>query len=135
MPIASFELKTGSNAAYDITQEIAKTVRDSGVSCGIGVVSLPHTTAAVCIISFPDPNTLDDVMEEVARLVPTRVDFKHQHDTPQDAAGHIKSALVGCSLSILIDGGAPVLGHSQRIYFLEFDGPRERSVNVCVVPG
>ncbi len=134
MPIASFELKTGSNAAYDITQEVAEAVHKSGVNCGIGVVSLPHTTAAVCIISFPDPNTLDDVMEEVARLVPTRIDFKHQHDTPQDAAGHIKSALIGCSLSILVDGGAPALGHSQKIYFLEFDGPRERSVNVCVVP-
>ena len=135
MPIASFELKTESNLAYDITQDVERAVQDSGVSCGIGVVSLPHTTAAVCIISFPDPNTLDDVMEEVARLVPTRIDFKHQHDTPQDAAGHIKSALIGCSLSILVDGGVPVLGHSQRIYFLEFDGPRERSVNVCVVPG
>jgi len=32
-------------------------------------------------------------MEEIARLVPTRIDFKHQHDTPQDAAGHVKSAI------------------------------------------
>jgi secondary thiamine-phosphate synthase enzyme len=134
MPIASFELKTGSNAAYDITEQVADAVRDSGANCGIGVVSLPHTTAAVCIISFPDPNTLEDVMEEMARLVPTRIDFKHQHDTPQDAAGHIKSALIGSSLSILVDGGVPVLGHSQKIYFLEFDGPRERSFKVCVVP-
>ncbi len=134
MPISSFQLKTDCNAAYDITQQVAKAVQDSGANCGIGVVSLPHTTAAVCIISFPDPNTLEDVMDELARLVPTRVDFKHQHDTPQDAAGHIKSALIGCTLSILVDDGAPVLGHSQKIYFLEFDGPRERSVNVCVVP-
>ena len=134
MSIVSFALKTGSNAAYDITPQVTEAVRDSGANCGIGVVALPHTTAAVCIISFPDPNTLEDVMEEVARLVPTRIDFKHQHDTPQDAAGHIKSALIGCSLSILVDGGAPVLGHSQRIYFLEFDGPRDRNVNVCVAP-
>ncbi len=134
MPISSFQLKTDSNAAYDITQQVADAVKNSGANSGIGVVALPHTTAAVCIISFPDPNTLEDVMDEVARLVPTRIDFKHQHDTPQDAAGHIKSALVGSSLSILVDSGAPVLGHSQKIYFLEFDGPRERSVNVCVVP-
>jgi len=134
MPIANFELKTESNVPYDITPQVAEAVRNSGVSCGIGVVALPHTTAAVCIISFPDPNCLEDVMDEVARLVPARIDFKHQHDTPHDAAGHVKSAVIGSSLSILVDGGAPVLGHSQKIYFLEFDGPRERSFNVCVVP-
>jgi secondary thiamine-phosphate synthase enzyme len=134
MPIASFEVKTDSNGAYDITPEVRKLVQESDVNCGIAVVSLPHTTAGVCIISFPDPNTLEDVMDELTRLVPTRTDFKHQHDTPQDAAGHIKSALVGSSLPILVDSGSPVLGHSQKIYLLEFDGPRQRNVNVGVVP-
>jgi secondary thiamine-phosphate synthase enzyme len=135
MPIESFDLKTDANGAYDITPDVQRVIGASGVECGIAVVALPHTTAGVCIISFPDRNTLDDVMDELARLVPTRVDFKHQHDTPQDAAGHIKSAIVGCTLSLLVDGGAPVLGHSQKIYFLEFDGPRARTVNVGVVGG
>lgn len=131
----SFDLKTQANGAYDITPEVQRAIGASGVESGIAVIALPHTTAGVCIISFPDPNTLEDVMDELARLVPTRVDFKHQHDPPQDAAGHIKSAIVGCTLSVLVDGGAAVLGHSQKIYFLEFDGPRARSVNLCVAAG
>lgn len=56
----------------------------------------------------------------------TRVDFKHQHDTPEDAAGHVKSTLIGPSLTFIIENGKLLLGHSQGIYFLEFDGPRNR---------
>ena len=64
-----------------------------------------------------------------------RIDFKHQYDTPQDAAGHVKAAIVGHSRSFIIEAGNIVFGHSQKIYFWEFDGPRSRMVNVKVVAG
>lgn len=54
------------------------------------------------------------------------MDFKHQHDTPEDAAGHVKSTLIGPSLTFIIENRKLLLGHSQGIYFLEFDGPRNR---------
>ena len=60
------------------------------------------------------------------RLVPTRIDFKHQFDTPQDASSHVKSVIVGVSLTLIIAEGAPLLGHSQGMFFNEFDGPRQR---------
>ena len=60
------------------------------------------------------------------------IDFKHQHDTPQDAAGHVKSSLIGVNLTIPIHQGKLLLGHSQGIYFLEFDGPRKREYFVKV---
>ena len=84
------------------------------------------------ITSFWDPNGLEDIQDEICRLIPTRIDFKHQHDTPQDAAGHVKSSLIGVSLSLMVEGGKLLLGHSQGIYFLEFDGPRKREVYVKV---
>jgi hypothetical protein len=71
--------------------------------------------------------------DEIDRLVPTRINFRHQYDTPQDAAGHIKSALVGPSQTFIIDDGQLVLGHSQKIYFFEFDGPRKRQIYVQVL--
>jgi secondary thiamine-phosphate synthase enzyme len=61
-------------------------------------------------------------------LIPTRIDFKHQHDTPQDAAGHIKSVLVGVNLTLIITDSKLVLGSSQGVFFNEFDGPRNRHV-------
>jgi secondary thiamine-phosphate synthase enzyme len=131
--VATFQLRTDGNHAIDITDEVAKAVTESGIREGIAVVALPHTTASLGIISFPDPLGLIDVMDEVNRLIPTRIDFKHQHDTPQDAAGHIKSAVIGTSLSLIVTDGAPLLGHSQKVYFMEHDGPRNRQVHVQVV--
>jgi secondary thiamine-phosphate synthase enzyme len=130
-----FELKTDRNGVFEITDQVRQAVELSQVREGIVVVMVPHTTAGVTVISFPDPLGLEDVNDEIARLVLTRIDFKHQHDTPQDAAGHIKSVLVGVSLSLIISEGKLVLGHSQAIYFFEFDGPRKRKFQVQVVAG
>jgi secondary thiamine-phosphate synthase enzyme len=127
------QLRTERNGVVDITDGIRRAVELSQVQEGIAVVMIPHTTAAVTIISFPDPLGLEDVNDEISRLVPTRIDFKHQHDTPQDAAGHVKSVLVGASLSLIVSEGSVVLGHSQAIYFFEFDGPRQRQYHVQVI--
>lgn len=131
--VSTYQLRTDGNRAFDITAEISSAVADSGVTEGIAVVSLPHTTASLGIISFPDPLGLVDVMDEVSRLIPTRVDFKHQHDTPQDAAGHIKSTLIGATMSLIVTDRALLLGHSQKVYFMEHDGPRQRQFHVQVV--
>ncbi|MBN2303466.1 MAG: YjbQ family protein, partial [Anaerolineae bacterium] len=69
------------------------------------------------------------------RLVPTRVDFKHQYDTPADAAGHIKASLIGHNILLVIEDGELLLGRSQSILFYEFDGPRARHVQVKVISG
>lgn len=128
-----FELQTDRNGVFEITDKIHQAVELSQVKEGIVVVTVPHTTAAVTVISFPDPLGLEDVNDEITRLVPTRIDFRHQHDTPQDAAGHIKSVLVGMSLSLIVAEGKLVLGHSQAVYFFEFDGPRQRKFHVQIV--
>ena len=129
----TFNLKTDTNGVFAITDKIHEAVASSQIIEGIVVISVPHTTAGITVISFPDPLGLEDVNDEVARLVPTRIDFKHQHDTPQDAAGHVKSVLVGVSLSLIVSEGKLVLGHSQAVYFFEFDGPRNREFNVQIV--
>lgn len=126
MTLSNHKLVTTENAAYEITATVREAVAASGVASGICVVFVPHTTAGVSISSFWDPKGLEDVHDDINRLVPTRIDFKHQFDTPQDAAGHVKSVLVGVSLTLIIDQGAPLLGHSQGIFFNEFDGPRSR---------
>jgi secondary thiamine-phosphate synthase enzyme len=131
--VATYKLSTDGNRAFDITGDIREAIAESGVEEGIAVVSLPHTTASLGIISFPDPLGLIDVMDEVTRLIPTRVDYKHQHDTPQDAAGHVKSTIIGTTMSLIVTNGEPLLGHSQKVYFMEHDGPRQRQFHVQVV--
>jgi secondary thiamine-phosphate synthase enzyme len=133
MKPVTFPLATCGNEAYEITAQVREAVTASGVQDGICHVFVPHTTAALSISSFWDPKGLEDFHDDINRLIPIRVDFKHQFDTPQDAAGHIKSMLIGTSLAIIIAGAKPLLGHSQGIFFHEFDGPRQRQFIVkCV---
>lgn len=128
-----FKISTGFNEVAPLTDTVKLYVEQTGIKEGQCVVFTPHTTAGLTITSFWDPRGFEDIMDEIDRLIPTRINFKHQHDTPQDAAGHVKSTLIGVSLSIPIHEGKLMLGHSQGIYFLEFDGPRSRGYMVSVL--
>lgn len=121
------------DSLIDITEQVRAAVAESGVQDGLCALFVPHTTAAITINSALDPLTPQDIIDDLKRLVPKRVDFHHQYDTPADAAGHIKAALIGHSVTLIIDGGALVLGGSQSILFYEFDGPRKRQVKIKIL--
>ena len=123
------------DALVDITAQVRAAVEKTGVRSGLCVLVVPHTTAAITINSALDAATPQDIIDDLRRLVPTRVDFKHQYDTPADAAGHIKASLIGHSLTLIIENGALLVGSSQSVLFYEFDGPRERRVHLKVIPG
>ena len=112
----------------DITDQVEGAVQSSGIAEGLCAIFVPHTTAGLAVNSAMDQNTLRDIREELHRLVPTRLDFHHIYDTPADAAGHIKSVLVGASLTLIVSQSRLLLGGSQSILFIEFDGPRSRQV-------
>ena len=134
--VITFPIQTpAGDALVDITAQVRDVVRQTGVESGLCAVIVPHTTAAITINSALDAATPDDIIADVRRLVPKRVDFQHQYDTPADAAGHIKAALIGHSILLVIEGGDLVIGGSQSILFYEFDGPRERRVQVKVISG
>lgn len=117
----------------NVTEQVRSAVRESGVTEGICVVYVPHTTAGIIINSALDKNTAVDIIDDLHRLVPTRVDFHHVYDTPADASGHIKASLVGGSQSLIVTGGELLLGGSQSLLFFEFDGPRSRQVLVRIL--
>ena len=112
----------------NITTQVMEAVHSSGIAEGLCAVFVPHTTAGLAVNSAMDNNTLRDIYEELHRLVPTRTDFHHIYDTPADAAGHIKSVLVGANLTLIVSQSRLMLGSSQSILFIEFDGPRPRQV-------
>ena len=85
------DLKTDRSGLFEITDKVQACVTQSKVSCGIAVLWVPHSTAGLTVISKMDPLGFEDIEDEICGLIPTRVDFKHQFDTPSDAAGHIKS--------------------------------------------
>lgn len=131
--LKKFNIETKFNDVVKLTDEIKAFVESTGVKEGQCIVFNPHTTAGLTITSFWDPNGFEDIQDEVCRLIPTRIDFKHQHDTPTDAAGHVKSTLIGvvCPSSSIMANCC--WAAAQGIYFLEFDGPRKRSFYVQVM--
>ena len=134
--LTKITLKTSNVQEWvNLLEETKAFVAETGVKEGICVVYNPHTTAALFINSYMDPNTPKDILHEWNRLIPTRFDFFHQFDTPTDAAGHVKSVMMGSTCSLIISEGELVLGHSQGIVFAEFDGPRDRHVFVKILEG
>lgn len=131
--IENFKIESRENDVIKLTDDVKAFVAESGITEGQCIVFTPHTTAGLTITSFWDPRGFEDIQDEICRLIPTKINFKHQHDTPQDAAGHVKSSLIGVTLALPIHEGKLVLGHSQGIYFLEFDGPRKREYFVSVL--
>ncbi len=111
----------------DVTELIRKAVEDSGVREGVCTVFIPHTTAAVTINENADPDVVRDITTELDKLVPWEDGYHHAEG---NSAAHLKASMIGFSQQIIIDGGKPVLGTWQGIYFCEFDGPRRRSI--CV---
>ena len=119
----------------NLLNEVKGAISQSGVKNGICLVYCPHTTGGLVVNSYLDPKTPKDIITEIDRLIPTRLDFFHTVDTPSDAAGHVKSSLVGIHQLFIIHEGELVLGHSQGILFAEFDGPRNRELYIKVIEG
>ncbi len=114
----------------DITSEVMKAVADSNASDGICVIYTPHTTAAITINENADPDVRRDIIRGLSHLQLEKVDFAHMEG---NSPAHVKSSLVGCSETVLIEKGKLMLGTWQGIYLCEFDGPRSRKVLVKIM--
>ena len=114
----------------DITPQVASIVRKSGVKNGICFVFVPHTTAGVTINENADPDVIRDIIMELDKMVPRDDGYAHQEG---NSAAHIKSSLMGCSQTVLIEEGRLALGTWQSLFFCEFDGPRTRSLWVKIL--
>lgn len=110
----------------DITETVAKAVPDDGE--GICVVYTQHTTCGVTVNENADPDVQSDMLGFLKRLIPQHEPhFKHGEE---NSDAHIKSSLVGSSVTVPYEDGRLLLGRWQGIYLCEFDGPRERKVLV-----
>ncbi|HJC48923.1 MAG TPA: secondary thiamine-phosphate synthase enzyme YjbQ [Candidatus Lachnoclostridium pullistercoris] len=124
--------ETEFKGCSSVTQRLNELVEESGIREGLCVVSVPELTTALCITSFWDRRGLDDLMDEIDRNFPARVNYKSQI-TPFDSSGNVKAAVVGRNLTLLIHEGKLVLGSSQGVVLLEFDGPRRRPFEVQLI--
>jgi len=123
---------SGRTELIDITSKIAKLVKKSGVSEGLCMLYVPHTTAAVTINESADPSVKGDILMVLNQIIPWDADYRHLEG---NSPAHVKSTLVGASELVAIENCALVLGTWQGLFFCEFDGPRTRKVHVRILDG
>lgn len=109
--------------AIDITDKVKALVKKSkGEQC---MVYTPHATAAIVINEGWDPDIGKDLLEALNKMVPLHAGYRHDK-VDNNAAAHIKAAILGPSETVLIEKGELVLGRWQNIFFIELDGPRKQ---------
>jgi secondary thiamine-phosphate synthase enzyme len=123
-------ISTQREDLYNITRQVKQAIAKSAVKSGIAVVFCPHTTAGITINENADPDVVHDILLGLKGAYPDRPEFRHGEG---NSAAHLKASAVGSSVTVLVEGGEPVLGTWQGIYFCEFDPPRNRKFYVQVV--
>jgi secondary thiamine-phosphate synthase enzyme len=128
----SFKLKTKSREELiDITSLAKTALQESKVNDGTCLIYCPHTTAGITINENADPDVVRDLLCALDRAVPLEGGYHHAEG---NSAAHVKSSLVGASGQVIVSDGRLVLGQWQSIFFCEFDGPRNRTVLVQILP-
>ncbi|MDR0747523.1 MAG: secondary thiamine-phosphate synthase enzyme YjbQ [Helicobacteraceae bacterium] len=125
-----YKLETPKEGFYNITPQVCEAISRSGARDGIAVAYCPHTTAGVTINENADPNVASDLIFALGKTFPDRAEFRHSEG---NSAAHLKASVIGSSVNVIIDGGKPVLGVWQGVYFCEFDPPRQRKFYVKVI--
>lgn len=128
--IKTLSIRSRSRTEFiDITDEINKIVKESGVKNGICYIYIPHTTAGITINEGADTSVQRDILTALNRLVPFAGDYQHLEG---NSAAHIKSSLMGVSVAILIEDTRLLTGTWQSVFFCEFDGPRQRNAYIRI---
>jgi secondary thiamine-phosphate synthase enzyme len=132
-----FEVKTNGKGLYEVTGQVARAVREAGVSDGTVTVFVRHTSASLVIFENADPSAAQDLVSFFERMVPEGGEgYVHTMEGPDDMTSHIRMALTRTSEVIPISGGRMVLGTWQGIFLFEhrvMRHTRQVAVNVTGV--
>ncbi len=131
----NLDLQTRRRGTVEITDEVGRIVRDSGVQSGLCNVFLRHTSASLIVCENADPSVREDLERFAARLAPDGDPlFGHTLEGPDDMPAHIRSILTQAALTIPIVQGALALGTWQGVYLWEHRvRPHRRSMIVTVM--
>jgi secondary thiamine-phosphate synthase enzyme len=156
----SFKIQSDRRPTFhDVTEQVAEILTNSGIKNGILVVFSQHTTCSVLIQEASDDVNywgtdllMQDLVNVLENIIPTcRTEGQYLHPGPKHieaAAGrhelpswslntdaHLRSVIMGRSVTVPVEGGNMVLGEFGCIYFADFDQVRgrERTVRVQIV--
>ena len=119
---------------HNVTGLVRDFVKSSGIRAGFVNVSSLHTTSAIFVNEWQEA-LVHDVKGYLANIINKDAYFRHNDPAWSDcerhnADSHLRSLMLGISLTLQVVDGDVVLGEWQSIIMAEFDGPRERSMRI-----
>lgn len=115
-----------------ITDQVEKVIRDSGIQDGLALVSAMHITASVIVNDY-ESGLWHDIMEWVEKVAPEDPNYRHHHTGEDNADAHLKNLLLHHQIIAPITNGHIDSGPWQQIFYVEFDGQRNKRVIVKVI--
>jgi len=129
--LTSFSVRSSKRCEWiDVSAQVRAAVEASGVKEGLCVVFVPHTTAAITVNERADADVPRDASLALDAISPDRPEFLHGEG---NSDAHVKTSLVGPSITLIVSEGKLLLGTWQGVWFCEFDGPRERKVHARIL--
>lgn len=121
-------------AFINITQDVARSVRESGVKEGLVLVNAMHITASV-FINDDEAGLHHDYERWLEQLAPHEPVSSYQHNrTGEDNAdAHMKRQIMGREVVVAVTNGELDFGPWEQIFYGEFDGRRKKRVLVKVI--
>ena len=131
----SLSVATRGKGTFEITGEVARIVRESGVTTGTATVFIQHTSASLVIYENADPSARADLHAFFERLVPEDEDYyTHTAEGSDDTTSHLRMVLTRSSESVPVAHGRLALGTWQGIFIFEHRrAPHRRTIIVSVV--
>ena len=131
----AFTVATRGKGTSEITDEVGRAVRESGVQTGTVTVFVQHTSASLVIYENADPSARTDLHAFFERLCPEDEDyFVHTAEGPDDMPSHLRMVLTRTSEVVPIAQGRMQLGTWQGIFLFEHRrAPHRRTVVVTVL--
>jgi secondary thiamine-phosphate synthase enzyme len=132
---SSISLSTQGNAdIQDITDQVVRSIRQSGLNDGIVTIFCPSATSALTTIEY-ESGAVSDLQRLFDEIVPQNREYAH-NERWRDGNGHshVRAALLGPSLTIPFIAGQLTLGTWQQIIYVDFDNrPRQRNLVVQLI--
>lgn len=127
-------IRTAGRGTYDISQQVQKFVRESGVTCGVCHVFIRHTSASLMLCENADPGVLTDLEAYMSRQVPDGDPmFTHTAEGPDDMPAHVRSVLTQSDLNLPVSDGRCALGTWQGVFLWEHrHAPHTRHIVLTV---
>ncbi len=124
---------TSRRQLLNITPDVQKCLRESGIKEGLLLVNAMHITSSV-FINDDEAGLHQDFEVWLEKLAPEKPYSQYKHNSFEDNAdAHLKRTIMGREVVVAITNGELDFGPWEQIFYGEFDGKRSKRVLVKII--